>query len=148
MELHAAGPTGFAFSEATDLAAALRRAAGELEAQATSRRSWATAALVEWRGRFAEEFRRDTEVGAANGLQFATALRAAAVQLDQLAVEAREEQRRRDAAAAWKREQDSESAAEKLFEKVFDRDEKPPWAGATKAGRTCAPEAPLSAVRF
>lgn len=148
MDLRALGQVEFAYGEAERLAAALRATALELESQVGSRRACAVTALAQWRGTFAEQFRQDTEVGARNGTEFATALRSAASQLDQLVTEAREEQRRRDVAADWQAEQDRESWIEKTWERATGTDEKVPPVPPTGDGRHLRPRAPAVPARF
>ena len=127
MGLHAGEPVRFAFAEAEQLSARLRATAAEVEAQAPARAAWSTEALRQWRGRHADQFRTDARTAAGDAVELATALRGAAGQLDVLAERAREEQHRRDRAAAWQAEQDRESVFEKAVEKVLGTDERPPY---------------------
>jgi len=140
-------PVRFAFLEATQLAAALRAAATELEAQVPTRQAWATEALKQWRGRFADEFRAGHASGVKDAGAFVAAMRKAATDLDALAQEAKDEQQRRNTAASWQAEQDSEGWIEKKWEGFWGTDEKPPDT-TVKPGRTVSSSAPPTGSRF
>ncbi len=143
MEYRAASePVRFAHSEATQLSAALRAAATELESQAVNRRGWAKDALRDWRGRYADQFKTDTETGAKNAEEFARVMRDSARQLDDLAQKARDEQDRRDRTAAWQAEQDSEYFWERGWESFWGTDEKPPDTSLPPEPPAIAPQAP------
>lgn len=120
-------PVRFAYNQATKLAEALRNAAQALEDETDLRRTLTKNALAEWKGVFATEFRQRMVIAVKDARELAQAMRTGASQLDALATAAREEQERRDKAVAWQRKQDSRNIAERAWETVFDRDEKPPF---------------------
>jgi uncharacterized protein YukE len=100
----------FDFQAASDLAAKFRASANLVTTQQLPRRrELARTARADWQGRYADIF--DTRTGQCTGDadRLAEAMRDAATKVDQLAEEARREQRRRDRAneyleehAAWR----------------------------------------------
>jgi uncharacterized protein YukE len=99
------GPVPFDFDAASDLAAKLRASATLVTAtQLPRRRELARTAREDWRGNYAELFdTRMTQCGDDAG-RLAEAMRDAATKVDQLAEEAKAEQRRRDRANEYLRE--------------------------------------------
>jgi uncharacterized protein YukE len=104
------GPVPFDFQAASDLAAKFRASANLVTAQQLPRRrELARTARTDWQGRYADIFDTRTGQCAGDAGRLAEAMRDAATKVDQLAEEARREQRRRDRAneyleehAAWR----------------------------------------------
>jgi uncharacterized protein YukE len=116
----------FDWAAAERLAAELRSAAGTLDSQVSSRNAYAHGALEEWRGVFAREFTGRMRTCSNDAGRLSSAMTLAAKQVDELARLAREEQRRREAARAWKRRHDSRSIAEKVGDFLTGGEEQPP----------------------
>jgi uncharacterized protein YukE len=116
----------FDWAGAERLAAELRSAAGTLSSQIASRNTYAHSALEEWRGVFAREFVGRMRTCSGDAGRLARAMELAAHQVDELARLAREEQRRREAARAWKRHHDSRSIFEKVGDFLTGDEEQPP----------------------
>jgi uncharacterized protein YukE len=116
----------FDWDGATRLAAELRATATTLGNQVPERDSYAQEALRDWRGRFSGEFGGRMEICTGDATRLADAMRLAASEVDELARLAREEQDRREAARAWKREHDNKSFLDKASDFVFGDDDKPP----------------------
>jgi uncharacterized protein YukE len=116
----------FDWAAAERLAAELRSAAGTLDSQVSSRNAHAHGALEEWRGVFAREFTGRMRTCSSDAGRLSSAMTLAAKQVDELARLAREEQRRREAARAWKRHHDSRSLVEKVGDFLTGGEEQPP----------------------
>jgi uncharacterized protein YukE len=116
----------FDWAGAERLAAELRSAASTLSSQVSSRNSYAHGALEEWRGVFAREFTGRMQTCSSDAGRLSSAMQLAARQVDELARLAREEQRRREAARAWKRHHDSRSIFEKVGDFLTGDEEQPP----------------------
>jgi uncharacterized protein YukE len=116
----------FDWAAAERLAAELRSAAGTLDSQVSSRNAYAHGALEEWRGVFAREFTGRMRTCSNDAGRLSSAMTLAAKQVDELARLAREEQRRREAARAWKRHHDSRSLVEKVGDFLTGGEEQPP----------------------
>jgi|SRR3954471_12579598 uncharacterized protein YukE len=116
----------FDWAAAERLAAELRSAAGTLDSQVSSRNAYAHGALEEWRGVFAREFTGRMRTCSSDAGRLSSAMTLAAKQVDELARLAREEQRRREAARAWKRHHDSRSFVEKVGDFLTGGEEQPP----------------------
>lgn len=118
----------FDWAAAERLEGSLRALAARLGEQAPSRSAWATDALQEFRGRYADAFRRNAGTAARDSAEFAAALRDAADKVAELARLAREEQRNREAARAWYRERESRNVGEKVVDWFTGEDPPPPPA--------------------
>jgi hypothetical protein len=126
----------FNWAAAADLAAELRLSAAVLEEQVPQRRHLAALPRAEWRGRYAEAFDRRIGVCVGDAGRFATSMRSAADDLDELGRLAREEQARREQAREWQRKQDAESWLERnILDPVFGEDDLPPPQPAVEAPR-------------
>ncbi|HEY0346135.1 MAG TPA: hypothetical protein VGC59_15885 [Solirubrobacteraceae bacterium] len=116
----------FDWAGAQRLAAELRSAASTLSSQVSSRNGYAHGALEDWRGVFAREFVGRMQTCAGDAGSLSSAMEVAAHQVDELARLAREEQQRREAARAWKRQHDSRSILEKVGDFLTGDEEQPP----------------------
>jgi len=97
----------FAWGEASSLRQELLRGAMELEQQAKQRSILAADAKEDWRGRYVSVFERQhMRCTIDDGFSIASALRDCAEMLHELAQLAREENKRRALARAWKAEHD------------------------------------------
>jgi uncharacterized protein YukE len=120
MSLHAGDAIRFDFDAAARLSSLLRSTAQELTDQTGWRRSWADRALQEWRGLFANRFGVRMSLCYQGAEALAQSLRTAAEQLDRMAEQARDEQRRRDAARAWFEQQNSMNFLERAWDSFDD----------------------------
>ncbi len=102
-------PVRLDWEAARGLADELRGTADVLTDQEASRTVLARDARRDWRGAYAEQFDERARTCGQDALTFATALRSAAVLVDQLVADAAAEQDRRNQAAEWQRRQDQES---------------------------------------
>ncbi len=116
----------FNWSAAQSLAASFRAAATIYENQISSRDGFATDALKEWRGNYAEQFRGRMRICAADARKLVASMRLAANQLDELGRLAHEEQNRREKARAWKKHQDNQGFFEDVKEFFGGDDDVPP----------------------
>jgi uncharacterized protein YukE len=134
------GPVPFDFDAASDLAARFRASAGLVTSQQLPRRrELAATARADWQGRYAEIFDTRTKQCGDDAERLAKAMKDAATKVDQLAEEAREEQRRRDRAneylqehAAWRereRERDNDLLPEFMDFSSHDEPEMPDMTG-------------------
>jgi hypothetical protein len=97
----------FAWGEASALRHEMLRAATELEQQARARSTLAADAKEDWHGRYVSVFERQhMRCTIEDGFAIASELRNCAKMLHELAQLAREENRRRALARAWKDEHD------------------------------------------
>jgi uncharacterized protein YukE len=122
-ELTNAEPIVFDQGAADDLAARLRATARMLRSQISRRNGVASEARVDWKGAYERKFGERMRVMATDSERLAAAMDEAADQVDELARLAEEEQRRREAARAWKVEHDAwerEQEDRNLFEKGMD----------------------------
>jgi uncharacterized protein YukE len=134
------GPVPFDFDAASVLAAKLRASATLVaDRQVPGRSELARTAREEWQGTYAELFDRRFAKCVSDAGSLAEALRDAATKVEQLAEEARAEQRRRDRAnqylidhAAWRereRERDNDALPEFLDFSSHDEPEAPDMTG-------------------
>ena len=136
----------FAFQAAASLATELRSAAGQLEDQIGQRRRQAAVARAEWRGTYGEQFDALEATATGDAGRFATAMRRAADQLEELAARARAEEQRRGQAREWKEGQDSEGIVNQTTDLLFGEDDLPP-PPAPDPPRRLVTEAPPPASR-
>ncbi len=115
----------FDFGTASSLATAFDGAATAIDNQASSRSSWVTTGLTDFKGRFSEIFRSNAVVAANDATELSTRLRQVATQARYLAEEARKEQERREIARAWKQRQDNRNWFEQGVD-WFTGGDKPP----------------------
>lgn len=95
----------FAWGEASALKHELKRSAAELERQAGSRRTHADRAKEDWHGRYVSVFERShMSCTIEDALAIAAELKKCAAMLEELSQLAREENKRRQLARAWKAE--------------------------------------------
>ena len=104
---------------ATRLAAQLRSSADECEGVIPRRTSVATLATEEWRGVYARQFATRMGLCVTDAQRLATAMRQAAIQVDELARLAREDQDRREKAREWQRRQEDEGVLDKIGDFLF-----------------------------
>lgn len=134
------GPVPFDLEAASALAAKLRASATLVtEQQVPRRRELAQTAREDWRGNYAGIFDTRIMQCVSDAERLAAAMRDAATKVEQLATEAREEQRRRDRAnqylidhAAWRereRERDNDLLPEFLDFSSHDEPEMPDMTG-------------------
>jgi len=116
----------FDWDGAQRLATELRATAGTLDGQVPDRNSYASDALVDWRGAFAQQFGTRMQTCTTDAGRLANAMQLAANQVDELARLARDEQDRREAAREWKRQQDNEGFLENVGDSIFGEDDLPP----------------------
>jgi uncharacterized protein YukE len=134
------GPVPFDFQAASDLAAKFRASANLVTAQQLPRRrELARTARADWQGRYADIFDTRKRQCSDDAERLAKAMVDAATKVDQLAEEARKEQRRRDRAneylrehAAWRereRERDNDFLPEFMDFSSHDEPEMPDMTG-------------------
>jgi len=130
----------FDWAKANELVGALRSAAHVLDFQVDERRRITSDPREHWRGRYADAFdtRVSTCVGDAG--RFVTSLREAALQLEEMARLAREEQDRREQAREWVRDNEG-GVLDAIGDFVFGEDEPPPPPPVTP------PSIPIEAPR-
>jgi uncharacterized protein YukE len=136
----------FDWAAATRLAAEFRATAAACEGQIPRRTAIAGRAQTEWRGRYAREFAERMRICTGDAQRLATALRQAADQVDELGRLAREEQRRREAAREWQRQQEDESLLEEFGDFLFGEDDLPPVPDPVTPPRFTSP-APAATMR-
>ncbi|HHU39598.1 MAG TPA: type IV secretion protein Rhs [Propionibacterium sp.] len=115
----------FNHAAARTLASRCRRAANAIDGQTGSRASWVEHGLTDFKGHYSELFRGNGHVQAADARLLVSRLREVADGADQLAREARSEQRRREEARAWKQRQDERGFWDHLAD-WFTGGEQPP----------------------
>ena len=103
----------FNWDGAARLERELRSTATTLDSQIPRRNGYASDAREEWRGLYSRQFVGRMEICSSDARRLSSAMELAARQVEQLAVAARREQDRREAAREWKREQDNESLLNK-----------------------------------
>ncbi|HEY8526723.1 MAG TPA: hypothetical protein VIL48_17265 [Acidimicrobiales bacterium] len=116
----------FDWGKASELAAELRATAGELDDQVTERNNIKTPAREHWEGRYAHEFDDRVSTCTSDASRFASSMREAARQLDELARLAREEQNRREQAREWERNNDDGGFWDSIGDFFFGEDDLPP----------------------
>ncbi len=116
----------FNWDGAARLERELRSTATTLDSQIPRRNGYASDAREEWRGLYSRQFVGRMEICSSDARRLSSAMELAARQVEQLAVAARREQDRREAAREWKREQDNESLLNKGKDFLFGEDDKPP----------------------
>jgi uncharacterized protein YukE len=136
----------FDWAAAGRLATELRATASACEGQIPRRTAIAGRAQTEWRGRYAREFAGRMRICTGDAQRLATALRQAADQVDELSRLAREEQKRREAAREWQRQQEDESLLEQFGDFLFGEDDLPPVPDPVTPPRFTSP-APAATVR-
>jgi hypothetical protein len=110
----------FDHAGAADLQRDLRGLADLLDEHRHARKPRAAEALAEWRGVYAEQFDQDQGIAAGNAIQLAAALRLAANGLGELSDAAHREQRRREDARAWERQQNERNWAQRIGDNIHD----------------------------
>lgn len=99
---------------ANEAIAALQRAANQLESSLAERRPVATAAQIEWQGRFREEFDQELEHIIQQALSLAAEYRATAARIAAASSAARAEQDHRERERdRWRREKADEERRER-----------------------------------
>ncbi len=102
----------FDFAGATELERELRTTATKLDTQIPRRNAYAHDAREEWRGAYSRQFEERMRLCTNDGGRLSAAMQLAANQVKELAEAAQREQDRREAARAWKREQDNKNILE------------------------------------
>jgi hypothetical protein len=116
----------FDWGKASELASELRSTAGVLEGQVGERNRIKTPAREHWEGRYAGEFDGRVATCTGDASRFASSMRQAAQQLDEMARLAREEQDRREQAREWERNNDDGGFLDSVGDFVFGEDDVPP----------------------
>jgi uncharacterized protein YukE len=116
----------FNWGKASELAAELRATAGALEGQIGQRNTIKGQARQHWEGRYGTEFDGRVATCTGDASRFATAMREAARQLDEMARLAREEQNRREQAREWERNNDDGGFLDGVGDFLFGEDDLPP----------------------
>jgi uncharacterized protein YukE len=116
----------FNWEGAASLERELRSTAGTLDSQIPQRNGYASDARDEWRGLYSRQFVSRMEICTTDAGRLSSAMVLAANQVKELAQAARREQKRRETAREWKREQDNEGILDKAGDFLFGEDDKPP----------------------
>lgn len=116
-------PVEFDYAAAEHLASELRATAGLLREQVPHRRSFAASAKEDWQGVYSEKFDGRMNICATDAERIAAAMTKTALQVEELARLAREEQHRRDLAKEyvkkhdeWQRKRDARDGGEKALD--------------------------------
>lgn len=110
---------------ATELAETCDRAAALLSEQAPSRSSWVSIGLTEFTGFFADIFRSNGATQAADARLLSSRLRQVAQGARRLKEEADREQRRRETAREWKRQQEERNLLDQAHDFLFGEEQPP-----------------------
>ena len=136
----------FAWDASRRFEARLQSVADELEAQAGSRRAFASEAVPEWRGVYRGQFDGRVTTCVRDARRLADGMRLAARQVGELRRLAEAEQARREAARRWERAQRDESLLDRAGDLLFGEDDRPPVPPPVDPPRWTVP-APAPAVR-
>lgn len=108
------------------LIAACTGAASVVEGQQGSRTSYVTTAMKDFKGHFADLFSENAASAQSDAHELSARLKEVATGARRLKEEAAKEQKRRETARAWKKQQDDQNILEKGWHSVFGGDDSPP----------------------
>ncbi|MET0496617.1 MAG: hypothetical protein ABW000_26130 [Actinoplanes sp.] len=135
-------PVGFDFVAAQRLIAEFLNAATALRGTAGARRTLANRALVDWRGRYAQQFAADVETGDTDAHRLAESYERAADQVRMLVRAAEAEDERRALARKWEDQQRKRSNLERIQDWIgLGDDDVPPPPPPAPQLNECVPSA-------